>query len=47
MNEKNPLLVGVDNLEPLRQGEEMHTLNVNYGKKKFCLSCHHYDHLAR
>jgi len=35
MNEKNPLLVGVNNQEPLRQGEEMHTLNVNYDIKKF------------
>jgi hypothetical protein len=33
MNEKNPSLVGVDNLEPLLQGEKMNTLNVNYGKK--------------
>jgi hypothetical protein len=32
---KNPLFVSADNQEPLRQGEEMHTLNVNYDKKKF------------
>jgi hypothetical protein len=35
MNEKNPLLVRANNQEPLWQGEEMHMLNVNYGKKNF------------